>query len=93
MMNLNYEIKCVEREVMLAMFVDEMYLKTTEATDKKVIKIMNERMVLLTKLDTKVADIEMEAFKVNDKEAVSRCERIRHKIADELRTIRVKYNF
>ena len=93
MMNLNYEIKCVAREVMLAMFVDEMYLKHTEATDKKVIKIMNERMVLLTKLDTKVADIEMEAFKVNDKEAVNRCERIRHKIADELRTIRVKYNF
>ena len=93
MMNLNYEIKCVEREVMLAMFVDEMYLKTTEATDKKVIKIMNERMVLLTKLDTKVADIEMEAFKVNDKEAVNKCERLRYKIAGELRAIRVKYNF
>lgn len=93
MMNLNYEIKCVAREVMLAIFTNEMYLKTTEATDKKVIKTMNERMVLLTKLDTKVADIEMEAFKVNDKEAVNKCERIRHRIADELRTIRVNYNF
>ena len=93
MMNLNYEIKCVAREVMLAMFANEMYLKTTDATDENVIKTMNERMVLLTKLDTKVADIEMEAFKVNDKEAVNKCERIRYKIAGELRAIRVKYNF
>jgi hypothetical protein len=93
MMNLNYELKCVTREVMLAMFTDEMYLRSTEATDEKVIKIMNERMVLLTKLDAKVADIEMEAFKVNDKEVVNKCERIRYKIAGELRAIRVKYNF
>ena len=92
MMNLNYEIKCVAREVMLAMFTNEVYLKTADVTDEKVIKTMNERMLLLTKLDTKVADIEMEAFKVNDKEAVNKCERIRYKIAGELRAIRVKYN-
>ena len=92
MMNLKYELKCVAREVMLATFTDEMYLKHTDGDDKKVANIMRERMLLLTKLDTKVADIEMEAFKTNDKDIVNRCERIRHKIMNELKLIRTKYN-
>lgn len=92
MMNLNFEVKCVARHIAVVTFTNEMYLKYSDSTDIKVINIMKDKMLTLTRLDTKVADIEMEAYKVNDKDIVDKCERMRHRIKKEMKDIRVKFN-
>ena len=68
--NLEFKLAKVARELAFEILTNDIFTKTVNEIDDDVEKAIRDKMLTLTKLNTKVGDIENKAFAINDKEIV-----------------------
>ena len=95
---LEYQLDKLTKEMEVELLTNEIFMEQTDIAyenklrDMELINKVNSKLTTLTKLSTRINDVEEQAIKINSHEVVWKCESRKTKILNQMTIFREKYS-